>query len=176
MGVARIVSNEEAEAALKNKDNQNIIWKVLKKYRRFLPDDELKSCAKIAVWKTLRKHDAAYKTKFTTSLFRYTSWVVRDRLREEKRLRRGEPLRDELIGASEKAHGEAQVNTEQADSYQDILSKLERLPHDWMKRLLTGYYIYGLSVDEIAERNLYSREVTRKKLKMAVEALKAVCG
>src|SRR5262245_45103905 len=93
----RDVSNAEFEAALADRDNQNIIKGVTSRYKKQLDADDLYTCGLNALWRALQSHDPAYEQKFTTTLFRFVHWECRRELRSRRGwvASRSRPLADE---------------------------------------------------------------------------------
>ncbi len=73
-------------AAYNNPKNKNIIFhairKYRKKYREILDMDSCLSAAQIAVLRCLRSHDDAKGNQFSTSLYRYMEWCLKDEVRK----------------------------------------------------------------------------------------------
>lgn len=76
VGKTKVVSNEEFETALNNKDNALLIYSITNKYRG-LDAETKRECGLTALWRALQKFDASYGQKFTSSLYRFVHWECR---------------------------------------------------------------------------------------------------
>ncbi len=77
----REVSDQEYETAYKSPDNRKVINAVLKKYRKQLSYEDLRSFGMIGLLKTLQRHDSSFGQKFTSNLHKFVNWQCIDALR-----------------------------------------------------------------------------------------------
>lgn len=149
------------------KNNRSIIYKVINKYRRYFEFDELVSFGLVGMWRALASHIDGKGNKFTTSLWRFVDW-------ECKRQYRNKTKRKKVI------HTVSIDNLEVEDKIIDgdlfyLHEKLSELP-DLDKQILTEYYLEGYTMQEIGDKNGYSKEAARQKIKKALVKLNEKCG
>lgn len=168
----RDVSNEElllayygnkndAGSLKRAKDNQNVLWNVAKKFAGAVPVEDLNSLAWIALWRSLQYHDNSFRTKFTSSLYRFMTWLCLQEARKYKH--KPTPLSGKET-AKRPCPELAIVN-----------QNLDRLSHKWQKQIIHQYYYEGMDTVEIGEANGYSSECARQKLKKAMRRLRELC-
>jgi RNA polymerase sigma factor (sigma-70 family) len=159
------ISNEEFNIAYRNQDNINIIRKVSGRYIKLLDQDTIKSCGLTALWRALSSYDPSYKQKFTSSLWRFTDWECKRALKEfsAKKNRQHLSLDDniEIIDTN------AACDVEYIREGISLLAAPER-------ELINEYYIERRSMEEIGQRQGYSKEAIRQRLKKALHTLKGV--
>lgn len=68
------ITNADYELALKDTNNINIINKLVSKYKKYIPNEELQICMKMALWKALKKYDKTKGRKFTSYLYMVIEW------------------------------------------------------------------------------------------------------
>lgn len=170
MKVKRQVSNQEFETALKNTDNVNIMRSVCRKYGNILSCDDLRSCRLQALWRTLQSHRAEFGQKFTTSLHRFTHWEC---LREVARLQRWRERHSNLwLDDSDEVDKDAFEEREEKSFVGECLGLL---PEQWQEDIIRDYYFDSYTMEEIGQRNGYSKESARQKINKAMASLKEIC-
>lgn len=68
----RLVSSQEIEEALKSKDNQNIMNKIILFYK--IPSSDQENIKLHSLWRCLAYYQKDKNTKFTTNLTKFTIW------------------------------------------------------------------------------------------------------
>jgi len=149
------------------KDNRNIIYSVINKYRKHFEKDELLSISLNAVWKALASHVDGKGNKFTTSLWRFVDWECKRQYRNKKKKKNViHTVNIENIEIEEKPRALHKSHIEE---------KLEELS-EFDRKILTEYYIEGYTMEEIGKRNGYSKEAARQKIKKALTRLEQRCN
>jgi DNA-directed RNA polymerase specialized sigma24 family protein len=87
-----VVTDEVYEAALADPNNRRIIGAAQRPFRAKLSTHELKSAGLVALWRALLSHKNGFKTKFTSSLFRFVVWECLQAVKEKARLESGDTL------------------------------------------------------------------------------------
>lgn len=146
----RHVSDEEMREAMENIDNQNVIFKVLRRYARQFDQDELEQARLHIYWLTLQGHKSDHPSgqKFTSSLVRFAHWHLANELASKKRAGR------RAARATERAtHSllESMRPGAEPDFAGRLESILKRLPESYCL-LLKQVYLDGISVEEVARQ------------------------
>ena len=145
--------------AYKNKDNQKIIQSVLSKYRRQLDKDTLKSCGLNALWRCLQSHSDNFKTKFTSSLWRFVNWECKKELQTLARTKYKStelydiPIEETSFTIFDELHG--------------------LLPPEYCK-IVKLRFEHGMTLREIGKVFGYTKESARLKLQHALKQIKQV--
>lgn len=156
----KAVSELEFNTAYANSDNKNIIHSVLRKYVYSLDKDTLKSCGLKALLRCLESHSDEYKTKFTSSLYKFTVWEC-ERERTAIQRRRIKPV--ELFDIPVDGAVEGSI----FEDLQDVLPE-EHASIVKMK------FVEDRTLEEIGKHFGYTKEAARQKLKTALKTLKEV--
>lgn len=159
------MSNETFNDAYNNIDNRKIINKVLGKYTKTIPYEELKQIGEIALWKTLRYHEDNKGKKFTSSLWQFLEWECNKECNYKKRFKKlsVEPLIDNLSGYIE-------------DNNIHILKQLINLLTPEQQILIREYYFNRLTMQEIGDKYHYSKELASVKIKKVIKILQGYFG
>jgi DNA-directed RNA polymerase specialized sigma subunit len=155
----KAITELEFNEAYKNRDNQSIINSVLKKYSNTLDYDTLKSCGLHALWRCLESHSDEFKTKFTSSLYKFTKWECdREILKYNKR----KDTTFELFDVA--------VEGEEISIFEDI----EEILSPEHASIVKMRFIEDHTLEEIGNHFGYTKEAARQKLKNALEILREV--
>lgn len=154
------ISDIEYQDAYKNQDNQRVIKSVLSKYRHKLDEHTLESCGLQALWKCLQSHDYSFTTKFTSSLWKFTTWECKREIAKVKNKSREQPLEFSADIAPDK----------QPVSYD--LSDYFSLLSDDEKQVLNYRFVENMTLLEIGNRFGFTREAARLKIKKAINKIK----
>ncbi len=158
----KVISEIEFNQAYKNSDNQNIIYSVLKKYSNILDADTLKTCGLNALVRCLESHSDEYKTKFTSSLYKFTMWECdRERVKLEKHQSRMKSV--ELFDIIDDTGREASI----FDDIEDVL------PQEQVS-IVKMRFEESCTLEEIGKRFGYTKESARQKLATALNTLREV--
>lgn len=154
------ISNKDYNEAFNNLDNKNIINSVLSKYRGRLDEDTLKMCGLNALWRCLQFHDTNYKTKFTSSLWRFTNWECR---KELQTLARSKYRPTDLFDVPENE-----------EDCLDVFNDIGTILNEEYSKIVKLRFIEGLTLQEIGTHFGYSKEAARQKLKFALSQIKTL--
>lgn len=154
-----MTSYEEAWA---DPTNQRVLAAAGRRYAPPLSEDEVRSCAMLALWKALRSHDPSKGRAFTTSLWTFMQWECGREAEWVRRLRR--PVQPLPV-----------VNQDRADDLAHVRHHLAALPAD-QRRLVELYYLKGYSVAKMARRMGGGRGYYRRRLAAAVAELRRRCN
>lgn len=155
----KVVSNEEFETALNNKDNALLIYSITNKYRG-LDAETKRECGLTALWRALQKFDASYGQKFTSSLYRFVHWECRRFLAKVKNKRtfvRVGPIEQEDVSELE--------NAEFVERYMKLLPAYNR-------EIIQAYYFEDKSLTEIGRLFKMNKAKVRLKLDESMKMLK----
>jgi RNA polymerase sigma factor (sigma-70 family) len=152
-----MVSNEEYESALKNKDNIMIMHSAGSSFITVLDEDEIHRCKLIALWEALQAWRPNRGSKFTAFLYQRVYWEC---LKCVKFNNKNRDVQVEFIDR------EVLPDT-------PIEEVLEILPDD-LQDIIKKRYVYGMTLREIGDEHGYSYETARKKLKKASNCMKVV--
>jgi RNA polymerase sigma factor (sigma-70 family) len=156
------VKNKEFEEALKNEDNIKIINHVCKKYLNRIQSEDLHRCKLIALWDAIRNFDPERNVKFTSFLYNCIDWECKRQLSDYKKSRR--------VSTNLSIDGDS----EDSNVY-ETLDWIDSLPEK-LAVAVKQKFVYGYTVQEIAEKNNYSRETARQYVQKGVEKLKKKHG
>lgn len=148
------------EAALADADNVRVMMGVCRQFRGRIPPEELAYCRHMALFKCLKKHDPG-RSRFTTSLTRYTLWECRKALRALRRQEKFYSYEGAVVDSAEKTI--------------DIRDCLESLPEE-QGRILHDYHIAKMTMEEIAQVNGYSTSTAVERLKGAEASFRRLFG
>lgn len=152
-----MVTNQQFEEALKNKDNVRLINFITNKYAKKLDKDIRRECGLIALWRALKKYDPKFGQKFTSSLYRFIHWECRRELakrdQEDYQIKGNRRrVRDEFVDID---------NKEFVEHYLDLLPAEDR-------EIIRMHYLEDVSVTNIADKFGWQKEVVRKRIKASM--------
>ena len=132
-----MISNEEYEEALNNKDNNNILESVISKYRGSIDSDDLSHCKHVALWKALKSYDPKKKTKFTSYLYTIANNYCKNMCKKKKSIQ----------------IGKLEMVVDETDFQEgvDVYDLLEKVPE--YKKIIHQRYILCMTWKEIAKDN-----------------------
>jgi RNA polymerase sigma factor (sigma-70 family) len=166
--VRRMVTNEEFNEALKNKDNEKIIKAVLARYYHVIPADKLKDCGYDALWRCLGYHIPGKGNKFTTSLWKFTTWECRRALKRIHNEQSTHTINISTIETKEKFDIPMPMDSESILHLRECLTLL----NTESKQIIHEYYFEHRTMQEIGELHGYSKEAARQKINKAVRELR----
>lgn len=172
MNEKKSVSNECYQEAYNNKDNQNIIKSVYKRYSKDLDYETLKSCGLHALWRALQFHNgASYTTAFTSSLWKFTNWECSKKIKEI-RLKNNSKRKIKL-----KTVEDYDILDSKYISYNKPLKLnnfefIKKYLDEEQFEILSMKYLYNNTNKEIAEKLNCCPKVLKKKLYRALSILK----
>lgn len=150
------ISNEEFNI---NKEKyKSTLRSFTRQFSQLLPPDILDYCADMALWKCLMNHRPEYKTKFSTSLYRFVVWQCLQEHRTLKTTRYDEE------------QGVAVVVYNNDTSM--ILNEYLSLLSNKYRRVVESRYLYGKTFDEIAKDEGCSKQGAHYILGQAMEQMK----
>lgn len=158
-----MVTNQEFDAALANKDNEKIIKAVLSRYYTVIPADKLKTCGYDALWRCLGYHEPNRGNKFTTSLWRFTIWECRRTLKHIRKEQSLHTINISAIETKEKFDIPMPVETDDIIHLRECINLLK---HD-DKQIIYEYYFERRTMEEIGKLHGYSKEAARQKINKA---------
>ena len=156
----RIVGDEEFDLAWSDINNIKIINKVCSKYAKIIPRDELDRCKLIALWEALKAYDPEKGQKFTSFLYNMIDWECKKQLYDINKRNRQKKYNEALHFADDQSDLEIK----------DVIQKL----HPRLRKVIYQRFFERLTMEEIAERNDYSRETARRYILHALEKLKDI--
>lgn len=150
--------DKNIENYLKDKNITNIMSKVAWPYKYNIDLDEIESIKMDVLWDCINKYDASKGSKFTSYLYQQLSFAFRSRVKKKKKEFSSEFVRD---------------NTPCMKTQSDMncYDLLEGLPHE-ISNIIQQRFIYNMTMNEIGNKNGYSRETARRKLIKAVKICK----
>lgn len=165
----RKVNEEEYRKAYNNSDNRNVIKSVLKTYKDRLDTHTLESCGLSGLWRALQYHNPEeYTTKFTSTLWRFTTWECD---KEVKKAKRKKHKRAKQISADALTSLDTRLSPEPSLGLIDDLESVLDNEHAEIVRLR---YVNGYTLREIGGYFGYTKEAARLKLKVALSKLRSV--
>ena len=161
--VRNTITNPDFEKALKNLDYVRIMGKVCSKYRFMIPEDELGRCKLIALWEAMKSFDPEGGRKFTSFLYNRITWECQKQLADINKHRRNVSFDCE--------YGDLFVEMNNIRSKIEIQELFNQLDSPF-KEVLHQRFFEQLTMEEIGERNNYSRETARRYILKAIEKVK----
>ena len=155
-----MVTDKDFEQALKDSNNRRIMNKVSCKYTNAISYDDLESEKLIVLWECLKTYDPTRGKKFTSFLYQKLDWRYKKIVREKKRKR---SVCYENIDIKNYGDG--------IDVEQKIHSYTDGLPNHLTKVILQ-YYLHNMTIEEIGNKNHYSRETARRLIKKALSKIR----
>lgn len=150
--------DKNIENYLKDKNIINIMNKVSWPYKNNIDADEIESIKMDILWDCINKYDPSKGSKFTSYLYQQLSFAFRSRVKKKKKEYASEYVRDSM----------ACLKTQ---SYMNCYDLLEGLPKD-ISKIIQQRFIDNMTMNEIGNKNGYSRETARRKLIKAVKICK----
>ena len=155
-----MITDTDFENALSDSNNQRIMSKVSSKYMNSISYDELESEKLIVLWECLKTYDPRRKKKFTSFLYQKLDWRYKKIIREKRRQR---SRAYENLGL--KCFGDGY------DLEQKIKSYTDGLPNH-LTQVIIQYYLHNMTIEEIGNKNHYSRETARRLIKKALKKIR----
>ena len=160
MKETKSIGDEEFEEAQKDINNIKILNKVCSKYFKVIPQDELDRCKLIALWEAMKAYDPEKGQKFTSFLYNRIDWECKKQLYDFNKRKR------------QKYYNEA-LHFENYSNDVEILDVIQKL-HPRLRLVVHQRFFERLTMEEIAERNSYSRETARRYILQALKKLREI--
>jgi DNA-directed RNA polymerase specialized sigma24 family protein len=158
-----MITDFEYEEALNDPDNIAVMNSACVYYQRLGPD-MLESCRLHGLYRCLETHDNKLGSKFTSSLFQHVVWQCQQALNEQQRMITGLEL---VIDPQVRDTSTASVMVD------DCLSVLS----DRDAEIVRGRYLYGMTLDELAEKHGCSRMGAKFIVEKSLETMReSACG
>ncbi len=167
----KVVTDEMMRTAMADRNNKNIIRKVLLLYHGLMTPSELETCGMHALWKTLQYHKPEFGKKFTSNLHTFVEWECKRELRRlNNEKRRKVPL-------SEVGDLPAPENENLAPDHKDKMGQLWGWINSYsfseiQRTMIVEYFFEQRTYEEIGKRHGLSRESVRHKLDHAINRLR----
>jgi RNA polymerase sigma factor (sigma-70 family) len=161
------ITNLEFQEANKNLDNVRIMNKVCSRYRNTIPADEIERCKLIALWEAMKAWRPDGGRKFTSFLYNRIDWECKKQIQQIKRAKR-------KVAFSMDNDLSMDFEECQAVTQNDSIIIKEAIDHLSVKyrTVLHQRFYERMTMQEIADRNNYSRETARRYVNIALEKLK----
>ena len=153
--MAKIISNEEFEQALKNPHNKSIMECAASCYKSSLHPDEIYCCKLMALWETLQ-HWRPNGKKFTSFLYQKVRWECLKIIYKQKK-----DKKCILMPDIEK----------ECDYTGNIYEMIEGLSPE-LQEIVEKRFIYRMTLTEIASQHKICPETARKRILHACEILR----
>jgi RNA polymerase sigma factor (sigma-70 family) len=162
------VTESEFLEAYKNLDNTRIMNKVCSRYRNTIPHDEIERCKLVALWEAMKAFDPNGGRKFTSFLYNRIDWECK---KEIQRINRHKKRTTFFIdGHPEGSHTPDYRNLRNYETV-NMEEAIETLVPKY-KNILHQRFFERMTMQEIADRNNYSRETARRYINIALEKLR----
>ena len=135
--------------------------KVSSKYINSIGYDELESEKLIVLWECLETYDPDRKKKFTSFLYQKLDWRYKKILREKRR---------QKFLFYDNFDGKIKDNDQNIENKIKIYT--DGLPSHLIK-VIIQYYLYNMTIEEIGNKNHYSRETARRLIKKAIGKIRS---
>lgn len=149
------ISNELMNEFLENNENQKIMNKAARPFRKVLDYDEVENCKRLAMWKALRSYDSEKGSKFTTFLYRGVYFECKGAASQI------------MKSADNLEFFEEYGNYEQPQSTLENIEWVDEIKNISGGEILFDEYYLGLNLTEIAEKyetNIYQIRKRKKKI------------
>ena len=143
------------EEEKKNKDNINIIKKVIRGYSRLLNKDDINYIKDYSLWRAISKYKNNSNMKFSTYLYNHVRWECLQYIKE-------------LSKKSQNLHRLREPSYRNNMKYVDLMLDI----NDEDKTFLIDRYIGRMSIEEIGKKHSIPRETARLKLIKIIEKIK----
>jgi DNA-directed RNA polymerase specialized sigma24 family protein len=176
----KIITNEEILSVYNDIDNKKIMGKAAVPFVTILTPDEIESCKKKAIWRSLINYDPTMNTKYATYLYRgvflecrsSASFVMKHRKRSVKSKNKVNEVR---IFEVDKLGSDFTVK--ETLPMVDRIALMDEINSLEDGDILIDFYLNGLSYDEIAvKNNIDKSEVTQRKSKVLRKLKKKFCN
>lgn len=141
----------------KDPDIQRLITKVLSKFRRLIPYDELVNCGMIGLWNAILIHRDGLGNKFTTSLYNFVRWECLAVIHWNMKLKNSYQSSND-VGEKNKF----------LYKFNELIDGIEQE----YRTILIKYYVYRYTLKEIGEQMNCGYESVRKKLLKAYKMIR----
>ncbi len=152
------ITNDDFEAAYKDKHNKSIIRAATKKYSSVLSDDIQASCGMHGLWRCMQNHDPSYGRKFTTSLYIHVDWECKRELSRHKK-------------NSVSFLGEMDKEVSHTPASGEFFEIIECLPEN-QKEIVFERFYENKTLEEIGKSQGYTKEAARQNINKAINNLK----
>ena len=155
------INDKELLEALSDINNVRIINKVCYKYRQTIPYDELERCKLISLWQALKAFDPEGGRKFTSFLYNRIDWECKKQIYQINRIKKKHIFCEEVT--KEDPHSD-----QHSFEMQEVLCKLDPK----YQKVVTQRFFNKMTMQEIADKNGYSRETARRYVKKGLDEIR----
>jgi RNA polymerase sigma factor (sigma-70 family) len=156
-----VVTDDQLKEALSDSNNTKIMNKVSSKYINAIGYDDLESEKLIVLWECLETYDPDRKKKFTSFLYQKLDWRYKKILREQRR---------------QKCLFYDNFDAKIKDNAQNVENSIgvytDGLPSH-LTKVVIQYYLHNMTIEEIGNKNHYSRETARRLIKKAIGKIRS---
>jgi RNA polymerase sigma factor (sigma-70 family) len=156
-----VITDDQFKEALSDSNNTKIMNKVSSKYINSIGYDELESEKLIVLWECLETYDPDRKKKFTSFLYQKLDWRYKKILREKRR---------QKFLFYDNFDGKIKDNDQNIENKIKIYT--DGLPSH-LTKVIIQYYLYNMTIEEIGNKNHYSRETARRLIKKAIGKIRS---
>lgn len=176
----KTITSDEILAVYNDKDNKLIMGKAAMPFTSILTPDEIESCKKKAIWRSLINYDPNMNTKYATYLYRgvflecrsSASFVMKHR---KKSVKSKNKVKEVRIFEVDKLGSEFTMR--ESLPMVDRIALMDEIDSLEDGHILIDFYLNGLSYDEIAvKNNIQKSEVTQRKSKVLRKLKKKFCN
>lgn len=176
----KIVTDDEILAVYEDKDNRLIMGKAAMPFTTILTQDEIESCKKRAIWRSLINYDPSMNTKYATYLYRgvflecrsSAGFVMKHRkksVKSKKKIKEVKIIQIDNLGPD--------FVVKESLPMVEKIALMEEINSLEDGHILIDFYLNGLSYDEIAVKNEIDKsEVTQRKSKVLRKLRKKFCN
>ncbi len=168
------------DEAINNREYIKLMNAASKKYRKFINSSELAQIKRIALWKTIQKHQSE-RSKFETYLTLHVRWGCQTYLKQnfKKTLEKIFPTQySDRTRISKETTGSFVINVPKSENQDNsifVREILESLPEEESK-LISWYYLEKYTLKEISAKNGFTAERNRKKILKGIKKLQERYG
>lgn len=141
----------------KDKAINHLMNSVCSKYQKNIDFDQMESIKLNTLWECIKKYDETRGAKFTSFLYQQLTFALKNEVKSKK---------IKQFNTSSIEH-----NTAEKQPQVNFIDLFDGLPLD-MAKILSQKFVDNMTMVEIGEKNGYSRETARRKLKNAVKMFK----
>jgi len=179
VAATKTITDDEILAVYNDKDNKLIMGKAAVPFCTILTPDEIESCKKKAIWRSLINYNPSMNTKYATYLYRgvflecrsSASFVMKHRkksVKSKKKTKEVRIIQIDNLGSD--------FVVKETLPMADKVALMEEINSLEDGHILIDFYLNGLSYDEIAVKNgIQKSEVTQRKSKVLRKLRKSFC-
>ncbi len=169
----KFVSQKRYEEAWDDLDNRNVLYAVARRFRRHLSPDEIDEVVRVALWRTLSRHEEGLGKKFTSNLY----WWAEKEFKQMKRfvLRRSGHKSKRRQTHIAPLKGDLPRPERDGSDVEHLRGRLDMLPEE-DRELLTKVYLEKIPPHQLVYDSNYTLAGLNKRLARARENLRTVFG